>query len=281
MTSLTVAGTRILTPAEYHTLLNAIPKPHHRTMFLVCFWSGMRYIEVQRLHANPDWWSPERRSIHIPESGCRKGARRVLERLITPTPSPLESELSQFFQNDAPPVQKVWNHNLQRWMQRAGLDPDGISSKTTRKSFEAWLITARVPFDEVCLRQGHDQLSPLMYYLKLAFTKQETEEIKRMVKSYVYRTNLECIHCESNDVKKTGKQIYGKGLYQIIKCNKCGGSTILNKTNLDENDGEIRTPSEGYCVVDGVQCRYYEFNIKYNQHCVDCTGPRPDILTDV
>lgn len=182
---LTVTGTRILTPAEYHGLLNAIPKLHHRTLFLVCFWSGMRYIEVQRLHANPEWWLKERRCIHLPEEACKKGERRALERYITPLPPQLESELPHFFSNDAPPVQKVWNHDLKRWMVKAGLDPKGISSKTTRKTLESWMLRVGMQFNDVCLRQGHDQLTSLRHYQTLAFTGQEKDEIKRMVKGWI------------------------------------------------------------------------------------------------
>ena len=185
MEPLTVTGTRILTPAEYHALLNAIPKLHHRTLFIVCFWSGMRYVEVQRLHAHPEWWMKERGSIHLPKEASKKVKRVAPERSINPLPPQLESELPHFFNNPAPPVQKVWNDNLKRWMELAGLDPKGMSSKTTRKTIESWMLRAGMQFNEVCLRQGHDQLTSLRHYQTLAFTGQEKDEIKRMVKAWI------------------------------------------------------------------------------------------------
>ncbi|WP_407282715.1 hypothetical protein V7O61_03325 [Methanolobus sp. WCC1] len=46
---------RVLGPYEMDLLREVIPKTYLKTIFDVCFWSGMRYVEVQRLHVHLEW----------------------------------------------------------------------------------------------------------------------------------------------------------------------------------------------------------------------------------
>ena len=36
---------RVFTPAEVDALVGVIKQPHHRTLFNVLLWTGMRYVE--------------------------------------------------------------------------------------------------------------------------------------------------------------------------------------------------------------------------------------------
>ncbi len=175
----TKAGVRIFSPFDYDCLVSNIDKPYLKTIFNVCFWSGMRYIEIQRLHDNFDWWMKERRSIHLPEEAQKKAKRKQLERYISPLPPQLETELSYFFDNKKPPCLKVWDDNLHRWANKADMDIKGISAKTTRASIESWMVTAGVPLNVICLRQGHDHITSMNHYQGLPFTEAEKIEIKR------------------------------------------------------------------------------------------------------
>jgi hypothetical protein len=51
-----VKGIRILRPADYDLFLDKIPKDHHKTIFEIMFWSGMRYVELQRFYSHPEWY---------------------------------------------------------------------------------------------------------------------------------------------------------------------------------------------------------------------------------
>lgn len=179
MEPIKVKGVRILGPFDYDKLVANIEKDYLRDIFEVCFWSGMRYVEVQRLYDNPQWIMKERRTIHLPEEAQRKAKRRQLERYIHPIPPQLESVLRYFFKGKNPPSQQAWNNNLKRWMEKAGFAPSGVSSKTTRKSIESWMIAAGIPLNEVCLRQGHDHITSMRHYQGLPFTTAEKEEIKK------------------------------------------------------------------------------------------------------
>jgi len=177
---------KILTPSEYDCMDSHINKPYLRTIFHVAFYSGMRYIEVQRLYDRSDLWQQERHTIYIPRELDRKVKRVAPERYITPIPPQLESELPYFFLNPKPPCLKVWDENLKRWAKDAGMDLLGISAKMTRASIESWMSVSRLfKTEDVCLRQGHTELTQLRHYLALPFTDIEKTEIKRRLSGWV------------------------------------------------------------------------------------------------
>jgi len=68
-----VKGVKVLGPFDYDRLAANIKKDYLRDIFEVCFWSGMRYVEVQRLYEHPEWIMKERRTIHLPEGSTEKG----------------------------------------------------------------------------------------------------------------------------------------------------------------------------------------------------------------
>lgn len=176
-----VKGVRILRPDEYDKLLNAIPKDHHKTIFEVLFWSGMRYAEIRRFHNHPEWYMKESKAIALLGStGAQKKAKRKFEdRYITPIPPQLESILRFFQKDQVPPSLRAWDYNLKRWGELAGIGPEGLSAKTTRKSIESWMIAGGCDPFKICLRQGHDSVTAIRHYVGIPFSPGEKEEIKR------------------------------------------------------------------------------------------------------
>jgi hypothetical protein len=59
----------------------------------------------------------------------------------------------------------------QRWAVAAGINPYGLSAKTTRKTLESWMITAGIIESAVCLRQGHDSLTSMKHYQGFVFSE--------------------------------------------------------------------------------------------------------------
>ncbi len=169
---------RILTPYDYDTFVAKIDKDYLRTIFNVAFWSGMRYIEVQRLYEHPKWILKERKTIYLPREAQQKVKRLAPERYI-PIPPQINGELAYFFTNIKPPVLKVWNDNLKRWAKKAGFDIIGISPKLTRASIESWMYQAGIFPSVICQRQGHDKLTSLNHYMAIPFTEAERIEIKK------------------------------------------------------------------------------------------------------
>jgi integrase len=179
-----VKDIRILTPKEYETLKTAIPKQTHKTILDILLITGMRYIEVLRLYDHKEWYNEKRNLIHLPESAQKKQKRRQLERTIRPLPSMFSYLLRDFWQASRPPQETTWNKNLQRWAVTAGINPYGLSVKTTRKTLESWMIAAGVIESAVCLRQGHDNLTSMRYYQGLAFSDDELRDIKKKLTAW-------------------------------------------------------------------------------------------------
>lgn len=177
---------RILTPFEYDTFVANIDKDYLRTLFNLCFWTGMRYIEVQRLYEHQDWILQMRRAIHLPRDAQLKAKRVAPERNV-PIPAQLQGELAYFFKNQKPPVLKVWGENLKRWAKKAGIEPIGITPKMTRATLESWMYAAGISPNDICLRQGHDKLTSLNHYQTLSalFLESERTEIKKRLAGWV------------------------------------------------------------------------------------------------
>lgn len=170
---------RILTPKEYEALKDAIPKKKHKYMFDMLMITGMRYIEYLRFFEHQDWYNKKKNLIHLPEEAVEKGERKMPERNIRPLPKSYFEVLMDNF-DEKPPLQDTWSKNLKRWAIKAGIDPYGISAKTTRKTSESWMIAAGIDESKVCLRQGHDVLTSMKHYQGLALDDELTDIIKQL-----------------------------------------------------------------------------------------------------
>lgn len=176
-----VKDVRILTPREYENLKAAIPKEHHKTALDILLTIGMRYEEFLRLYDHKEWYNEKRNIIHLPEEAQRKHKRRQLERTIHPLPTMFNYMLKEFWQARKPPLESTWNKNLQRWAISAGMNPYGLSVKSSRKTLESWLIASGAIESTVCLRQGHDSLTSMRHYQDLAFSDDELRDIKKQL----------------------------------------------------------------------------------------------------
>ena len=175
--------TRILTPAEYDTISQSMSKMKLKTIFEVLFYTGLRYVELERLYDNPNWVQAGRNTIHLPFEAQKKGKRTQLSRSIPIAPQ-IKNILPYFFNNTKPSTYGAWYDYLQRRAWQSGIDGTGINIKTTRKTIESWMLIAGVPMNDVCLRQGHDDLTSLRHYQGLAFTPSEKQDIKNRLSGW-------------------------------------------------------------------------------------------------
>lgn len=171
---------RILVPQDVDALVNVITKDHLRTLFAICFWTGMRYVEVRRLYQHKEWIMEGRRQIKLDREAQQKPRRLAPERYV-PIPPQIEGELKYFFKNQRPPSPQNWNNDLTRFAERAGLGTEGILPKMTRASIESWMFAAGLPESWICLRQGHDKLTSLKHYQGIPFVESEVLEIKQRI----------------------------------------------------------------------------------------------------
>lgn len=174
-----VCDVRILTPVEYEALKAAIPTDRHKIILEILQITGMRYAEFLRLYDNKVWYNEKRNIIHLPAEAQFKHKRKQLERTIHPLPSMFSYIFKDFIHGKKPPLEATWNKNLQRWAKIAGINPYGVSVKTTRKSVESWQIVAGINESTVCLRAGHDSVTSMKHYQGLAFSDNEVQDIKK------------------------------------------------------------------------------------------------------
>ena len=174
---------RILAPEDLDALLGVIKKDHLRTLLSVCFWTGMRYVEVRRLHQNPDWVLEGRKQIKLNREAQQKPRRVAPERYV-PIPPQLEGELKYFFKNQKPPSPQNWNNDLTRFAELADMGEEGIMPKMTRASIESWMVAAGIPESWICLRQGHDKFTSLNYYQGIPFVESEILEMKHRLSGW-------------------------------------------------------------------------------------------------
>jgi integrase len=92
--------------------------------------------------------------------------------------------MKEFFSSRKPPVESVWNRDLRKWAEIAGVNPYGISAKTTRKTLESWMIAGGMVESTVCLRQGHTNLVSMKHYQELAFADDELRDIKKQLTAW-------------------------------------------------------------------------------------------------
>jgi len=174
-----VKDVRILTPKEYEALKAAIPSERHKTMFEILLITGLRYEEFLRLYNNRVWYNETRNIIHLPEEAQLKSKRAQRERTVHPLPFGFSYFMRAFWAGTKPPLEATWNKNMQRWAITAGLNPYGMSVKTTRKTIESWQIAAGIAESTVCLRAGHNSVTSMNHYQGLAFSEDELRDIRK------------------------------------------------------------------------------------------------------
>ena len=130
-------GVRILRPIEYEQLREGAKILDNQTRLDVLLLTGLRYVEAQRLRKNPDWL--DTKFIHLPEYAQKKAKRKQKERWIKLSGNGI-TVLPYFFKTSPLPTWGAWTENLERWAARTGLDPEGMSPKTTRKTWESWMV---------------------------------------------------------------------------------------------------------------------------------------------
>jgi hypothetical protein len=166
-------GTRILRPFELKSILCSIPKDEMRDKFEALFYTGARYSEIIEIYQNPKCFLDN--SILVQSS--KKKAIHT-ERYIRLN-DPGKRAVSYMLRCRKPyPTRAGWIEDLKRWATIAGIDPKGINCKTTRKTWESYLVsTYPKSLEYIFLSQGHSQLTSLKFYLMIPFTDEEKKEI--------------------------------------------------------------------------------------------------------
>ena len=175
-------GTKVLTVEEYDKFIQSMPKKRKIT-FEINVITGLRYVELQRLYDNPDWYSELRNQILLPPAAQKKVKQKLVKRTIDKLPSTFPYLFKAFLEAPRPPEQSSWNRNLSRWSIKAGIEPH-IKPKTPRKTIESWMLKTGIPEIEIYSRQGHDPVTSLRHYQSLSFTEYEMRDIKKRLQEW-------------------------------------------------------------------------------------------------
>jgi len=193
---------RILRPGECKQLIEAIPKQEYKALFRAMLFTGMRYIEMQRLQKHPSWFDGE--FINLPKESVHKHMRTQLERSVRLNPIG-RMAIEHFLQcRIVLPSYQSWVCNLACWGYHAKLHGaekyintkqknhrteylcEGLGSKTTRKTYESWLVFYYPNrLTEVLLSQGHDHLTSVKHYLNMPFNEHDRIDMKDFVEGWI------------------------------------------------------------------------------------------------
>lgn len=179
-------GSRVLTPAEASAIRSVISKPSSRALFDLLLYSGLRFAEVQQLADNPLLFDEERGTLSI--KSMKPSAKQAGRNVILGTKGAAAVQAFVAAGAKVPAFVTTWQHNLIAWADAAGLsplptvkvksNPFGITARTTRKTWESWLLAACPDqIVRITLSQGHSETVALRHYLNVAFTAAEREAI--------------------------------------------------------------------------------------------------------
>lgn len=167
-------GVRIFRPCEVKRLIDSIPKVEYKDKFEALLYTGARFNELKWLYTHKNAFDGE--VIHMPSL---KPSSRYSERYIRLNANGKRA-VSYFLRGKRNlPSHPGWEANLRRWCVKAGIDPVGVSCKSTRKTWESWLVTM-YPNNvyQIFLSQGHTDKVALEYYLMLPFSDDDKKEMR-------------------------------------------------------------------------------------------------------
>jgi hypothetical protein len=176
---------RVLRPDEYEALRLASAKPDHMVQMDLLLLGGFRYIEARRFHDNPDWFDGN--FVFLPRGAMLKAKALQAERNVRL--SRLGKEIVPLFSKVKNlPTPETWRENLERWAAKAGLDPVGLGPKTTRKTWESWLMFTYsqnpTAWLTITQSQGHTADTSLHHYLNMPFLQADLERMRPWVEGY-------------------------------------------------------------------------------------------------
>ena len=183
MISIIKRGIRILRPSEYDSLLEAIyrknGKYHYREILNALLYTGMRYVELQRFHAHPNWFDKKAKAIYLPPEASRKKKRTMRERWVYLSTQGITHVENFILYVDKLPRRETLDNTIRLWGRNSGLGDKGFSVKTFRKTWESWLVVSYpTALPLIAMSQGHTLFTAMEHYLNIPFTKEDIEEIK-------------------------------------------------------------------------------------------------------
>jgi len=171
---------RVFRPWEVRSLVRAIPKNEYKDKFEALLYSGCRYSEVKWLYEHPQRHRGEHLHIKNTKAFTKEAYRYV--RLNRQG----ERAIDNFLRGKRNlPSYQTWGVNIKRWCKIANISPDYACAKSTRKTWESWLVlTYPERVNEIFISQGHQETTALRHYLTFPFSDQDKKDMEYYVEGW-------------------------------------------------------------------------------------------------
>ena len=171
---------RILRPGEYEALRNTL-KPNQAIMLDGLLLTGLRYVEACRLQDHAEW--VEGKFIHVPTLKVKAKQKERWVRLSNYA----QQQIPLFLKGAKLPGRATFDKSLKRWAQKAGLNPAGLTGKTTRKTWESWLMFyfGESQKSSILLSQGHNAVTSLDHYINLPFEDVDRSTMRKWLEGWI------------------------------------------------------------------------------------------------
>jgi hypothetical protein len=171
---------RVFRPCEIRSLVRAIPKNEYKDKFEALLYSAMRYKELQWLYKNPRRFHGD--SIHVKNTKFKiKEAYRYVHINMQG-----QRAVENFLRSKTNlPTYQSWGENLKRWCVLADIPADHACAKSTRKTFESWLVISHPHRTlEILASVGHEETTALKHYLTFPFSEKDKQDMFYFVEGW-------------------------------------------------------------------------------------------------
>lgn len=191
MEPIIVKDTRVLTPTEY-TQLRKEMNPDQQIILDTLLLTGMRYAELERFHANPDWYDEDRGAILLPAEAVLKGRtikdpderKRWVKLSIRG-----KGVVPNFYKIELPKrvaFDQMLRRKALKALNHSGLNPLKISEKSMRKTLASWLRKYYPSvYDYIFLSMGHGSTTELRHYLGIPFTEEDRLGMREWIEGWI------------------------------------------------------------------------------------------------
>lgn len=172
--------TAVFRPSEVRKLQYGIPKTINKQRFDVLFYTGCRYTELQECHRKYNRIEGNSLKVINTKALVKNKYRYVVLN------NQGRRAVEDYFKHDKPlPTYSSWFFGLKRWCRKIGIDDNGVGLKSTRKTWESYLVT-KYPeqIEKIFLSQGHTELVALKHYLTIPFSKEDKDEMTYYVEGW-------------------------------------------------------------------------------------------------
>jgi integrase len=191
-----VQGSRVFTPMEYVWIRRYLPTEIHKMFLDGLLLTGMRGVEwAMFVEQDFTWFDQTRRKITIPPEAVKKVKVKIKQRdvilsdagmvainkLITVQDSRSDNNLLKM------PLRSSWGTTLRRAAYKARIpEPDTIVPKSTRKTWESWLILTH-PNNaiQITMSMGHDDTTAIRHYLGMGWSLNEFVEAREYTRGFI------------------------------------------------------------------------------------------------